>query len=91
MAPGVTKAATEVSTRGISWEYKQSVNTANNIITILFQLSRNDGSFNERESLGFVQNCIGTVITLTFDTHGSVHRRLLSRNTNKMHLYMPIW
>jgi len=26
-----------------------------------------------------------------FDTHGSVHRRLLSRNTNKMQLYNRIY
>jgi len=41
--------------------------------------------------LGIYKNIRKTNLVSKFDTHGSVHRRLLGRNTNKMQLCNKIY
>ena len=46
------------------------------------------GPFEKESNLVYICDLFGVY---TFDTHGSVHRRLLSRNTNKMQLCNRIY
>ena len=46
MATGLTHPVTEMSARVISWVYRWLVHRADNLTTLVCQLSRNSGSLN---------------------------------------------
>ena len=59
MALGSTQPLTEMSTRNISWGWKQPVRRADNLTTFMCRLSRNLGALTSWDTLGLSRPVMG--------------------------------